>query len=233
MMKKLISFLTLGILLTCGTAVTSLGKYNPPEEKSTPSRYTRSTGSRGTCNANTEIPLTLLAPYTHVGQTSSQYPLLAWYVSETDSRAMNLSIYQKDRDREPKLIYGFKLKNPGGIIKFSLPRNRSGLKRGSRYIWQVELICDRTFPAKNVVASAEIEVVGEKVSRDRLWYDTLELSLEAAKKRLVTQQTKALLKQLALLEKQVNNKGIIQSQRLMKVLLLENPLQISEPELAE
>ncbi|MGF1486987.1 MAG: DUF928 domain-containing protein [Prochloraceae cyanobacterium] len=221
MIKRSISLLFISILLIQSAAVASaLGKYKPPQEGSAPSGNTRATGSRGQCRNDAETPLTLLAPYTHVGQTESQHPLLAWYVDRERSLPMQLSIYERDANKRPQLFYNIELETTPGIMKVKLPKDRPGLETGKRYIWEVAIMCDRNRPATHIVASAEIDVVNSKTQSDRnsLWYDILKSSLSDAKKGKLTPESAILLKQLAELEKQQGKKGIRQGDRLMNIV---------------
>jgi len=228
MIKSSISLLIAGILLSQSAVALAIGKYIPPEERSQPSGYTRSTGSRGQCRNDAKIPLTLLAPYTHVGQTASKHPLLAWYVSREDSLPMQLSIYEQEENKRPKLLYSLELETKPGIMKVALPENQPILERGRRYIWEVAIICNPNLPATHIVASAEIEVVAEANQGDRasLWYDVLKLSLNNADKGQLTPESANLLRQLAQLEKKQGQLGIRHGDRLMNIVLKGDGIEV-------
>lgn len=209
-------------------SMSCLAEYKPPKDQEPPKKHTTSTATRGgRCYEQAvEIPLTLLAPYTHVGQTSSPYPLLAWYVSETDSVPMKLSIYETDDNQKPKLLYDLKLQMTSGIMTVSLPKNQPGLKIGKRYTWEVEIICSRKLPAHNIVATAEIEVV--TVPSEILWYDTIKYSLNKTKNGRLSYKTVALLKTLANLEQQFGQQYVIHAKRLIDIASLAEQILVKE-----
>ncbi len=71
----LLSLLLLSLLLFVSPAIAG---YVPPRNQKPPSDYTKSGGARG-CPKE-RIPLTILAPTTHVGRTASKYPTFAWFL---------------------------------------------------------------------------------------------------------------------------------------------------------
>jgi len=221
MIKQSVSLLIAGITIGQTTVALALGKYKPPRDNKPVTGYTRSTGSRGECRQNTTIPLTLLAPYTHVGQTTSTHPLLAWYVPQGHSIPIQLSIYQKEANKRPLVVYQEELQGFQGIMQASIPGDRPGLKAGQRYIWEVAAICNRDRPSTHIVASAEIDVISKpKGDRRTLWYDVLKSSLNGnLEQGQLTRESLDLLTQLAELEKQAGNKGTKQGDRLMNIVL--------------
>lgn len=223
--EKYITLLFLGISLTSNPLASVAAEYQPPKDEPPPSGYTRATGSRGykeRCQA--DIPLTLLAPYTHVGQTTSEHPVLAWYVPVKASIPMEVSIYQEDADRRPQLLQTLKLTTSPGIFQVALPKDKPGLQPGKRYIWQVAILCNPKRRSSDLVASAEIDVVANSSAKDNssFWYDIFSSSLNTAKTTQLTRSSLELLTQLAELEKQQGLQGSARRDRLMQIINSEN-----------
>ncbi|MFK0733244.1 MAG: DUF928 domain-containing protein [Gloeotrichia echinulata GP01] len=139
----------------------ALGGYQPPRDQKSPSGYSDSSGVRGGCKATGRERLRLLAPLTHVGQTTSPRPTLAWLAPHDQTLLIEFSLYEFDINLKPKKlnIYTRRLTTTPGIMKLSLPQNLPGLKVGKRYLWQLQTLCDTHRPSRNPFTRAEIEVV--------------------------------------------------------------------------
>ena len=231
---KLINILfVLVCLSSCNTVVSisALAKYQPPTGQKPPSKHSQSTATRSGCQERTsEIPLTLLAPYTHVGQTSSPHPVLAWYVSRTDSAPTQLSIYEQNKNQRPKLVYKLNLKTTRGIMKVSLPENQPGLKTGKRYIWEVAIVCNPKYPGNKTRAIAEIDVVSKPIEdpSNSYWYDTLKSSLNQGTNGTISSTAVDLLKQLAELEEEFGQQSSLHSKRLTNIALQSKSIAVKE-----
>jgi hypothetical protein len=216
--KSLIScVLTMTVLLSTQAAV---ARYQPPRQQKPPSGYTDSSGVRGGCKVIDGQKLTLLAPVTHVGQTTLPHPSFAWFVPNIQAVPMEFALYEFDDKRQPKLLHKLSLKSSLGIMKLSLPQHLPGLRVGKRYLWQVQTLCNRNRPSLNVIARAEIEVVkmpqslktalSKKQNRSRaadlyaeagMWYDALSIALPPTTNRELGNLAASLLEDLAKLEK--------------------------------
>ncbi|MBV6626079.1 MAG: DUF928 domain-containing protein [Rivularia sp. (in: Bacteria)] len=143
----------------------SLGKQKIQDEPP-PRTNGRSAGSRG-CSSNSRIlqnappALILLSPNKKRATTISSNPIFAWFVRDTQTRKMQFRLYQKDRaTKEYELVKEIKDKDfesKAGIMVLPLPKTVK-LARGKKYLWQVELVCDRNRPSANLFAEAEIEI---------------------------------------------------------------------------
>ncbi len=220
---KILTICALTITLSLNQAA-ALAGYKPPRDQKPPSGYTDSSGIRGGCKAGTRS-LTLLAPVTHVGQTTSPYPTFVWYVHNQQKIPMEFSVYEFDNNEQPsKLTYKSKLQSSPGIVKLSLPENLPGLTVGKRYLWQVEILCNNNRPSRNLVATAEIEVVempgslktalnhsqnlSKKVhlyAEAGIWYDALDEALASKSKGELGKVAATLLQELASLEDSPNS----------------------------
>lgn len=233
MIKKYITLFLLGIFLSSSPLALAAREYKqpeykqpeykPPKDKKPPSGYTRATGSRGykgQCQVNSRIPLTLLAPYTHVGETASEHPTFAWYVPVAEDVPIELSIYQENDRKRPELVQKLTMKTTPGIMKAVLPKNQAGLDSGKRYIWQVAILCNPNRPSSDLVASAEIDVVTKSSADGKysLWYDALSASLTGSKTTELNRSAKNLLSQLAELEKQQGEKGSDRGAHLLEII---------------
>ncbi len=190
-------------------SLTSVGlaQYNPPaDDRPPPKEKTQSAGSRGGCDLKGEIPLTLLAPQSHVGQTASTHPSFAWFIPDSQSFPLTLTIYEYDESLDlPTPIFKVNLKSSPGIMKFSMPKEQPGLKVGRRYIWQVAIICNPNRPSRDLVANAEIDVVEiDASSGSSLWYDRLTAALESSGNGKLSSEASALLADLAEIENAIN-----------------------------
>ncbi|WP_225225602.1 DUF928 domain-containing protein [Komarekiella delphini-convector] len=163
-LHKLLNFrvLTSCILsTTLGTTQVALAGYQPPSDQKPPSGYSDSSGVRGRCKATSGRSLTLLAPTTHVGRTTSLHPTFAWFIPDNQAVPIQFSLYEFDTNLKPKKlnIYTYQFQSAQGMMKRSLPQELPGLSVGKRYLWQLQTLCNSNHPSRNPVARAEIEVV--------------------------------------------------------------------------
>ena len=132
----------------------------PPKEKSRPIKPVASGGTRtGACSKTSRGSLTVLAPISHVGKTASGQPTFAWFVPDTKSYPMELSLYEYNSNGERKEIKSFEFSSQPGIMKFSIPKDKFSFSDGKRYRWQLALLCNQNIPSTDLFAEAEIEVV--------------------------------------------------------------------------
>ncbi|BAZ69928.1 MAG: DUF928 domain-containing protein [Pelatocladus maniniholoensis HA4357-MV3] len=198
----------------------TLAAYKPPPDQKPPSGYTESSGTRGRCKASDADSLTLLAPVTHIGQTTSTHPTFAWFVSNHQRVLLEFSIYELSSNEQLKLTYKSRLQSSPGIMKVSVPETLPGLALGKNYLWQVEILCDFNHPSRNLLATADIAIVPIPGSlqdalyrkRDRtqraslyaeagMWYDALGEALANSSDGQLGKLAINLLKDLANLEK--------------------------------
>ena len=166
----------------------------PKNRREPPSDYSRAGGSRGCPRA--DIPLTVLAPTTFVGETTSVRPTFTWFMSQPQTTEFRL--FQLDENTStPKRIGDLiKLQSKSGINRLSLPQQQPALTVGTTYIWQVSIDCLDNSP---FIQRAEFRVVQKtgvlekKLSRvasnfqeayiyaeQDLWYEALTEALEVA-----------------------------------------------------
>ena len=164
--KWLHKLFNLRVLVSCALMITlsftqpALAAYQPPTDLKSPTVYTDSSGVRGGCKASGGRLLTILAPTTHVGQTTLSHPTFAWLVPDEQPTPMEFTLYEFDANADPtQLAYKHELQSSPGIMKLSLPQQLPGLTVGKRYLWQIETLCNRNHPSRNLLARAEIEVV--------------------------------------------------------------------------
>ncbi len=133
----------------------ALAKYTPPKKPSAPKETGTNTTRGGSCEANSVARLTALVPFSHVGETISGHPTFTWFVPDRTSRPLQLRLFT----RTGQLLYKTEMESQPGIMSVALPPNLPQLLIGQSYQWQVVLVCDRNVPSRNVVATAEIQVV--------------------------------------------------------------------------
>lgn len=158
-----------------------------------PSDYSRAGGSRG-CPGEV-IPLTVLAPDTFVGETTSVRPTFAWFVSKAQPTEFRLFELDASTSTPTRIGIPIKLKSRSGINTLSLPEKQPALTVGQRYIWQVSIDC----PDSPFIQRAEFMVVQKPSVLDRklsqvrnnsqkayvyaeqdLWYEALREALKVA-----------------------------------------------------
>ncbi|MCX7594854.1 MAG: DUF928 domain-containing protein [Fischerella sp.] len=216
--------------ITLSLTQATLAAYKPPRDQKPPSGYTDSSGVRGRCKTTGTGSLTLLAPITHVGQTTSAHPTFAWFVTHHQRMPIEFSVYEFDNNEQPhKLVYRSEVQSSPGIMKLSLPKEQPGLSVGQKYLWQVEILCNRNRPSRNLLASAEIEVVAIPASlkdalnheQDRtqratlyaeagMWYDALSEALNTSNTGALGIVAANLIQDLAKLEKSPKSEDLSQ-----------------------
>lgn len=243
--NKLATCFTLSLSLT--VTPLALAKYKPPQDQRPPGGYTSTTGSRGGCEETTGTTLlTVLAPQAHIGQTASSHPTFAWFVPNFSSLPMEFTLYTYDSSNVPKIAEKIKMQTSPGIMNLSLPKDKQGLTKGQKYLWQVAILCDLNHPSNDLVAKAEIEVVEmpkeltkkmpmvrERLEMTKLfaeaglWYDALAEAIKTGRKDFVYD----LLDDLAKLEQpDAVKSGSQQSEKLKQILASQQqPTAINLP----
>ncbi len=169
------------------SAVPAYAEFKPRDRKPA-SGYSRAGGSRGCLSSG--IPLTQLAPQTFIGKTASTRPMLAWYMSS--SQTVRFRLFEFDSPTNVKQIGKVKeISTKVGINKLKLPSDYPELTVGKTYFWQIAINCE----ARPIVSNAEFTVVDfqslaknqftsipESVNyyaENELWYEAFEEALQA------------------------------------------------------
>lgn len=168
----------------------AIARYIPPRNQKPPSDYSKTTGIRGCPN----FPdFTILAPKTHVGESSSTHPTLAWFIFNNSEKIptldseVTLTLYEFNSQNLPKQIgQPIALQISPGIMQQSL----SGIQltKDKRYLWQITVRCLDT----EVFQTAEFTIIEVPSSLEKafstqtdrakkvdlyaesgLWYDAL------------------------------------------------------------
>lgn len=183
------------LTLSIGIAPMALAKYRPPKRPSAP-KETMPRVSRGdSCDRKAEGKLTPLVPFSHIGQTSSPHPTFTWFVPDRTPHPLQFRLFT--RTGQP--LYRTEIQSQPGIMSVALPPNLPQLTIEQSYQWQVVLVCDPKVPSRNVVATAEIQVVEPDASLQTqlaavqtpqqridlyaeagLWYDAIAVALKAS-----------------------------------------------------
>ncbi|MBD2121527.1 DUF928 domain-containing protein [Trichocoleus sp. FACHB-262] len=183
------------LTLSIGIAPMALAKYRPPKRPSAP-RVTGTNTTRGdNCDRKAEGKLTPLVPFSHIGQTSSQRPTFVWFVPDRTPHPLQFRLFT--RTGQP--LYRTEMQSQPGIMSVALPSHLPQLTIGETYKWQVVLVCNPTVPSRNVIATAEIEVVepaallqtqlataqtpqqrSDLYAEAGLWYDAIAAALKAS-----------------------------------------------------
>lgn len=179
------------------------------------SGYSSAAGSRGCPNIkkNTKevsIPLTQLAPKTFIGKTASTRPMLAWYMSSSETVLFRLFEFVLPNTPPPQIGQEQEIPTTIGINKLKLPLNYPELTVGKTYLWQIVIKCeDKSF----IINSAEFTVINPQsfakkrftdisksvnyYAENELWYEALEKALEATDNGKLGQLGASLIKDLA------------------------------------
>src|SRR4028119_1194830 len=123
--------------------------YTPPENPSKPKDTGTNTTRGGSCEANSSARLTVLVPFSHVGETISGHPTFTWFVPDRTPRPLLFRLYTRTRQE----LYTTKMQSQPGIMSVALPSNLPQLSIGQSYQWEVVLVCDPNLPSSNVVAA--------------------------------------------------------------------------------
>lgn len=215
-------------------------EYVPPKEQEAPSDYTKSVaaGHRSGFAATPPSPLTLLAPQTHVGQTTSTHPTFAWYVSQPELVELELRLFEyDDAGRPSKLVETIvPARQDTKIQTISLSKRHPGLKVGQKYLWQVtvrqanerDLLLLPLLQARadikivetpnSLESVADLAISADTYARVGLWYDAF-AKVTAPENTAVEAETANLLEELASIEAtDPQEKGIVFSNRLQQII---------------
>ncbi len=214
----LTSLIALGSTLSVSLA---LAAYQPPPKQKRPSSYSITAGSRGNCERIEDIPLTALAPKTHVGQTVSTHPTFVWFVPNTsESLPVEFRLFEYDANDRPRLLSeAITLNSSPGIAMYVWSKDQPDLKVDKTYLWEVRIRCDRNRPSNDLKARADLQVVPMPPSMTKdtisiidsaakvkaygessLWYGALEEALRTAPPSKLGVVGTELLHQLATVE---------------------------------
>jgi hypothetical protein len=221
-----------GILMTVTTS--AVAEYKKPSQTSAPnSRTTTSTASRGLCLNQNNTQLTAIAPYSHIGQTTSTHPTFAWFVPKGEYFPLEFHLVEETNNTQSKTIYKQNLSSSPGIMYLTLPSSQPGLAVGKKYRWQVVMRCTRY---QAVVTMADMEVIAPKpefqaelsqtsgtakladlYAQNGLWYDALQITLKAAEFQRAGLENK-LIQELVALELNSNIASVQkQGEKLAKI----------------
>ena len=191
-------------------------QYQPPAGDP-PSGPVLSSGTRDSCGENYEVPLTVLAPTQHVGQTTTTTPTLTWFVPTTGAYRIKLSLYTINENQSPELLHQIRyVESASGIVSFTLPGEEFQLNSGQRYLWEVNLACTPDAPTYSQLFVSELDIQEPSASlisalaaaqtplkRAEIyadagyWYDALREALIAAENPDTDDLARSLLHQLA------------------------------------
>lgn len=196
--------LLVGVVFLITTAP-AFAKFKPRDRKPA-SGYSSAGGSRGCSSSG--IPLTQLAPQTFISKTASTRPMLAWYMSS--SQTVKFQLFEFDSDKSVQEIgKAQEIPTTVGINKLKLPLDYPELTVGKTYLWQVAIRCENT----PIVNRAEFTVINPQslakkqftsipesinyYAENELWYEALEKALEAIDNGKLSQPGATLVKDLA------------------------------------
>ncbi|MCC5637843.1 DUF928 domain-containing protein [Nostoc sp. CHAB 5844] len=164
-----------------------------PTNRQPASDYSRSAGKRGCPNQSSQgIPLTLLAPQTYVGYTTSLRPTFVGFIS--NPQKVELRIFEFSSDNKVTQIGNTITKEvKSGIFKIPLPEENPDLIVGKKYLWLLAIDCSgsKIFEAAEFVVTEISSTLKSKLLRtndssqkvdiyaeESLWYEALTEALK-------------------------------------------------------
>ena len=209
--------LAAGLLFTSLAPLSAWAQPYQPPTGDPPSGSISSSGTRDSCGEHYEVPLTVLAPSQHVGQTTTTTPTLMWFVPTTDPYRIKLSLYTINGNQSPELLQQIQyVENASGIVSFTLPEEDFQLDSGQRYLWEVNLACTPDAPTYSQLFISELDIQeppaslisdiaaaqtplerAEIYAQAGYWYDTLREALIAAENADTNDLAQSLLYELA------------------------------------
>ena len=241
------SAIALGSIVSVSVAIAA---YKPPPKQKRPSSYSITAGRRGNCEGIEAIPLTTLAPKTHVGQTVSTHPTFVWFVpNASKSLPVEFRLFEYDADDRPQPISEpITMSSLSGIMKFAWSEDKPNLKVDKTYLWEVRIRCDPNRPSNDLKARADLRVIPmlpnitentvpiDSVARVKaygesgLWYNALGEALRAAPPSQLGAVGAELLHQLATVEAEQLNKISNDKEQRKLEQWVEDLRQIAERE---
>ena len=255
-------FTLLTIAIALGSIVSvsvALAAYKPPPKQKRPSSYSITAGSRGNCDRLRwqampdrieDIPLTALAPKTHVGQTVSTHPTFVWFVpNASESLPVEFRLFEYDaNDRPQPISEPITMNSLSGIMKFTWSEDKPNLKVDKTYLWEVRIRCDLNRPSNDLKTRADLRVIPmlpnitkdtvpiDSVARVKaygesgLWYGALGEALRTAPPSQLGAVGAELLHQLATVEADQLNEISNDKERRKLEQWVEDLRQIAERE---
>lgn len=153
---------SLSLQLGSETAAWAAPRYTPRSRTITAPKRTVGTGSRG-CEASSQnsssatntAALTLLVPRDHVGKTTADHPVFAWYLSQAVTAPLVFTLVDPGN---PKPLLEQTIQNPtAGMMKLQIPETAPSLVSGKKYRWTVSIICNPNRYSTYITAQAWIE----------------------------------------------------------------------------
>lgn len=219
-----LGYVLLGVVSATATwsamPVDGLAAYRRPSTSRTIIRQeTTTSGGRGGGVSQDGLPLTLLAPKHHVGQTNSTHPTFAWFVPVERELEGAFQIYEiTGAGKFHKVLDTPQiLTSTQGVMSYTLPHETAGLKPGADYVWQVFFkygprpsqveqvraqirVVDEATPVPVPLSENPLEQA-EQLAEAELWYDALALLVDdPSGSQEVTALQARLLEQLANIE---------------------------------
>lgn len=229
---------------------TSARRYQPPSGDP-PDGSFGSNGSRGCENqtllkseaAPNQLLLTLLAPLTHVGRSTTSTPTLAWYMPAKDPYRVKISLFAVNPDQSSELLHGLEyVETTSGIVQYTLPEDKSELKVGQRYFVQLSLACKPNSDSFDQFFVAEIDVQAPPLTLTKAlsvastpkakaelytnagyWFDAVRELLVEADRTQSYQALRDLLQDLAESEAKPHQQALIQIMEVLEDEQLATP----------
>jgi hypothetical protein len=128
-------------------------RYQPPSNSQTSQDFSDGGHSRGGCLED-KIPLTIIAPRTHIGLTTNKTPTFVWFVSSNHLIELRIFELRKDNSLQ-KIGDSIMVSSSPGFTNYSLVNSQLKLEQGKQYLWEVVTECDNDY----VTDRAEIQLI--------------------------------------------------------------------------
>jgi hypothetical protein len=184
-----------------------------PTDRKPASDYSRSAGKRGRCanESSQTIPLTLLAPQTYVGYTTSLHPTFVGFISSSERVELRIFEFSSDGDIN-QISDAITQDVEPGVFQISSPKKYPDLIVGKKYLWQLAINCSGgvKFEAAEFIVTEISPTLQRKLSRTKgnlqkaniyaeesLWYEALIEALKSEKQGKLGKLGSNLVKNLA------------------------------------
>ncbi|MDZ8185590.1 MAG: DUF928 domain-containing protein [Nostoc sp. ChiSLP02] len=103
----------------------------------------RSAGTRGSCFETGQSIIPLIPTDKEAQLTTAEHPTFYFYIPQTSTKVEALEfVLQDDESIDPLYKQTFKPVGQNGIVRVTVPADKSSLQIGKEYSWTFSMICD-------------------------------------------------------------------------------------------
>jgi hypothetical protein len=194
------------VIISAGMAE---ARYRPSKRRPAYRSASTTTGTRGDCAK--EGCLTAIAPLSHVGQSKSTQPTIAWFVPLQQASCPGILTMYRVQEGKRSSLWMKEVQSQRGLNQWRLTSEQA-LEPGE-YVWQLVLECNPNRPSKNPVVEVGLGIIDGRSDLDTadLWYDQWRDAIGDQEKM------QSLIQDLSTLEVNVAKESVSQHDRLLKL----------------